>query len=718
MHVAVAGATGSHSHLDGARPEPPYHLLSRVVAVKDARDDPADGELEPGSGVIAEYDVPDAAWYFEQDVMPVAVLLEIALQSCGWLASCLGSEVGPVFRDLDCAAVVTGEVTPATRIVRTLAEITSVSRGGDMVVESFTVRCVADGLAVFALSAVIGALPDAAFEDQPGLAASREWLGAPSDRMIDPARHRDGPIRLPGPALSVLDRITGYWPEAGAAGLGRLRAETDVARFLRDSVQPGSLGVEAVCQLLQLYVIERGLTRGIPHPRFETAALGTEISWRYRGRLTPANRLIRVEAEVLEVVEGASGREVVAEAKLWVDDTCVCHVRRIGVRVVAGEGPPAVVESVLDPAVDTWLADHCPTWTVPTAPMMSIVDIMARAAAEYSGLDVLAVRDVRLRRWVLVPEPLRTRTEVEELDGGFAVRLLVWRESWFEEVATATVVVGSRWRASPERFAAPPDAVPQPDPYGTAALFHGPAFQYLTEWKVGSTGSCAVLDAARGTVPRGCLNQGLLDAAVQVIPHANLAKWAPEIGRGTVGFPWRVDSLEIFAELPGTGEVEVVARFAGFDDEDGLFPVADVQLCAAGRVLAAFRLVAILLPLGGTAAPSPAVWRDFLRERKVNGMALSTTTDGITRLSVADIATVDWLPGTVAHGWNLTAPGRAADHAEVLAVKDHVGRIARVHPSTVDVSEDLRSASVDSRRFYVHVTRVRDKVIVRSVSTS
>ena len=44
--------------------------------------------------VEAEYDVPPDAWYFAADRqarMPFAVLLEVALQPCGWLAAYVGS---------------------------------------------------------------------------------------------------------------------------------------------------------------------------------------------------------------------------------------------------------------------------------------------------------------------------------------------------------------------------------------------------------------------------------------------------------------------------------------------------------------------------------------------------------------------------------------------------------------------------------------------------
>ncbi|MFI6475260.1 beta-ketoacyl synthase N-terminal-like domain-containing protein [Streptomyces sp. NPDC050516] len=345
---------------DGTRriarlPGPPYHFMTRIVSVTG----PQYG-MQQGSSVVAEYDVPDQAWYFEQNgdqVMPFAVLMEIALQPCGWLSCYVGgpltTESELLFRNLDGKGTVAGEITPTTRTVRTEAELTTISRSGEMIIVSFAVRCSADDEAVFALSTVFGFFPSSAFDHQVGLPVSegdQAALEAPCERTVDlttsPARYFAGAARLPAPMLLMLDRITGYWPEGGSAGLGRLRSEKDVeagewffkAHFFQDPVQPGSLGIEAMCQLLQFYLIERGLTDGVPHPRFEPVMIDQEVIWKYRGQITPANRLIRVDLEILEVGDDARGRYAIAEARLWGDDTCIYHTRGLGVRVVPGEG--------------------------------------------------------------------------------------------------------------------------------------------------------------------------------------------------------------------------------------------------------------------------------------------------------------------------------------------------------------------------------------------
>ncbi|MEU5715849.1 beta-ketoacyl synthase N-terminal-like domain-containing protein [Streptomyces sp. NPDC020403] len=346
---------------DGTRrvarlPGPPYHFMSRIVSV-----DGPQGGMREGSVVVAEYDVPARAWYFEQSggrTMPFAVLMEVALQPCGWLASYVGSaltsEADLLFRNLDGSGTVTGEVTPTTRTVRTTAELTRVSSSEDVIIESFRVTCTADGVPVLSLSTVFGYFPRSAFEDQQGLttsADSRARLGAPCGRTVDlttrPVRYCAGEPRLPGPMLLMLDRITGHWPDGGSAGLGRLRSEKDVrpdawffrAHFFQDPVQPGSLGIEAMCQLLQYHLLESGAADGVPRPRFEPVLPGRETVWTYRGQITPANRLIRVDMDIVESGTDTRGPYAVADASLWGDDTCIYRVRGLGMRVVPQEAP-------------------------------------------------------------------------------------------------------------------------------------------------------------------------------------------------------------------------------------------------------------------------------------------------------------------------------------------------------------------------------------------
>jgi 3-hydroxymyristoyl/3-hydroxydecanoyl-(acyl carrier protein) dehydratase/malonyl CoA-acyl carrier protein transacylase len=309
-------------------PGPPYHFMSRIVAVEG----PYQG-MALGSAVTAEYDVPDEAWYFADNAaptMPVAALMEIALQPCGWLGCYVGSplqlDAELLFRNLDGDVRVLREVRPGTRVVRTRAELVNVSQAAGMIIETFRISCDADGEPLLRGTSVFGYFLATAFEQQQGLPAGDSWSPSPDA----PALLRD-PTRQAGPMLMMLDRITGYWPDGGAAGLGRLRAEKDVdagewffkAHFFQDPVMPGSLGVEALCQLLQWYMIERGFDG-----RFEPVALDEPLKWTYRGQVVPTDRRITVELEIVEIRD----RTVFATGWLWVDGRRIYRVDRLGGR--------------------------------------------------------------------------------------------------------------------------------------------------------------------------------------------------------------------------------------------------------------------------------------------------------------------------------------------------------------------------------------------------
>jgi acyl transferase domain-containing protein/3-hydroxymyristoyl/3-hydroxydecanoyl-(acyl carrier protein) dehydratase len=345
--VEAMGPTYARFDVSGLRaprlPGPPYHVMSRIVAV-----DGGFGAMRAGTTVTAEYDVPADAWYFTgsgADTMPLSVLMEVALQPCGWLAMYLGSVLdadGPLlFRNLDGSGTLHREVRPGTTTLRTTVVSREISRYESMIIESFAVSCtLADGEPVFDLATVFGFFPPEAFDDQAGLPPppSPEPAGYRVDLRTRPARYFAEAPRLPGPELVMLDRVTAYAPDGGSHGLGRLRAEKEVdaddwyfkAHFFQDPVQPGSLGVQAMCSLLQWYLVERGAGAG---GRFEPLRTGHRVTWRYRGQVVPTDALVSVDLDVTDVGADEHGPWATADGWLWVDGRCIYHVTGLGMRV-------------------------------------------------------------------------------------------------------------------------------------------------------------------------------------------------------------------------------------------------------------------------------------------------------------------------------------------------------------------------------------------------
>jgi 3-hydroxymyristoyl/3-hydroxydecanoyl-(acyl carrier protein) dehydratase/malonyl CoA-acyl carrier protein transacylase len=334
-------------------PGPPYHFISRIAGV-----DGEFGAMRTGTTVTAEYDVPADAWYFTQNgaaTMPFAVLMEVVLQPCGWLAMYLGSvldtEETLLFRNLDGTGTVRHEVVPGTGTLSTRVEAQEISRYGNMIIESFSVTCTAGGVPVFELETVFGLFPPAAFADQPGLPPAASDPARPSQpgvRAVDlagrPDRYFAGTARLPGPMLGMLDRITGYEPGGGSRGLGWLRAEKDVdagdwyfkAHFFQDPVQPGSLGVQAICSLLQWYLIERDAGAGRPAARFESVRTGHAVTWKYRGQVVPTDTRLTIDVDVTGYGTDQRGPYATADGRLSVDGRPIYQVTGLGMRIVPG----------------------------------------------------------------------------------------------------------------------------------------------------------------------------------------------------------------------------------------------------------------------------------------------------------------------------------------------------------------------------------------------
>ncbi len=715
------------SHRKVARlPGPPYHFMTRIAKI-----DSIPGGMQPGGEIEVEYDIPQDAWYFDDNgarTMPFAVLLEAALQPCGWLASFVGSaltsDIDLAFRNLDGTGTLHAELFPSSGTLRTRSKIVSISSSAGMIIESFEVQCFLGDTLVYEMDTVFGFFPKEALDAQVGLPVPEydaDVLSAPCD--VEPvdlkSQSQDtlfrGSCRLASPFLMMIDRVTGIWPEGGAAGLGKYRAEKDVdpgewffkAHFFQDPVQPGSLGIEAMVQLLQFAMLDQGMDEGIEDARFESLGLGTPLTWKYRGQVRTHNDLVHCVVELTETGRDERGAYAIATASLWVDGMRIYEAKGLGMRIVSGGAPTddgrgrPDGEEIIEP--DGWLADHCPTFTVPALPMMSMVDRLAGAAkALHPRHEVVALDDVQVERWLPVDKPVRLRTEVGERDGDrIPVTLSAWREapraelSRFEPVARGVVTLAPRYPDPSEVALLPPleDAQTVASPYEDGALFHGPAFHKLLSLSRSKGGASAVLDAAAGAVPLGTLNQVLLDAATHPIPHDALHVFSEEIRADQVAYPYRIPRVRFYGPVPTAGEVRCEVRFVGFDG-DFRFPAFEVQLQHQGRVWCAFRLVEILLPKGPLGTAPPADRRAFLRDRQpVKGLALSQTESDATRVSAEQVKASNWLPGTVEAIYALDPE---EDTVTQVAVKDHIARVADVHPSTVRMLSDERGFSAVS----------------------
>jgi 3-hydroxymyristoyl/3-hydroxydecanoyl-(acyl carrier protein) dehydratase len=169
----------------------------------------------------------------------------------------------------------------------------------------------------------------------------------PMDLTSRPPRFFGGSARLPDSDLLMIDRITAWWPKGGRAQLGRVRAEKDVnpsewffkAHFFQDPVMPGSLGLAALLQLLQLMMLHREDDRAFRRPRFEPLASGREIVWKYRGQVTPDRKCVGLEVEITSIEPDEHGLMVTAAGWLFVDGLPIYSLPHFTMRMRESDEP-------------------------------------------------------------------------------------------------------------------------------------------------------------------------------------------------------------------------------------------------------------------------------------------------------------------------------------------------------------------------------------------
>lgn len=339
-------------------PGPPYCFMDRITALE-----PEPWVLKPGGWVEARYDIPPDAWYFAADRsgrMPFCVLLEIALQPCGWLAAYAGSALRSKqdlkFRNLGGTAEIFAEIEPGAQTLTMRTRLTKVSEAADMIIENFDFEVLCRERPVYCGTTYFGFFTAGALSQQKGLrepvfqpgevessyAISQSLSDHPPespDQAPSGSVFRPQGLHMPAKALRMIDSIEIYCPGGGPHGLGFIRGKKVVdpdewflkAHFYQDPVCPGSLGIESFLQLIK-YAARARWPHFTKSHRFELLT-DRQHTWTYRGQVIPANRMVTVDAVITQVEDGPQPL-IAAHGWLHVDGLCIYKMENFGFRLV------------------------------------------------------------------------------------------------------------------------------------------------------------------------------------------------------------------------------------------------------------------------------------------------------------------------------------------------------------------------------------------------
>lgn len=290
-------------------PRPPYKFLDRITELNAPQ-----WEMKPSGEIEAQYDIIGDEWYFSDENtgnMPFAVLLEVALQPCGWLAayagSALTSETDLSFRNLGGEGTLYRQVTPESKLLNTRVKMTNVSTSAGMIIQHYDFSVTDIKGPVYKGNTYFGFFSKDSLKNQIGIRDIKlPDTGSSKNSKTDiiyPSSKT-----LPHGMIKMLDTIDLFLPDGGSNGLGYAKGSMKVraddwffkAHFYQDPVIPGSLGLESMIQLMK-YMADFFWDNDMGEQKcYNVQTPNSKHTWIYRGQIIPSDNLVTVQIWVKE----------------------------------------------------------------------------------------------------------------------------------------------------------------------------------------------------------------------------------------------------------------------------------------------------------------------------------------------------------------------------------------------------------------------------------
>jgi len=328
------------------QPNTDLQFISRVIEVKGERH-----IFNDKPEIVAEYDVPADAWYFVQNaapVMPYSVLMEVALQPCGFMGAYLGSTLQVpgtdlFFRNLDGDGEMLRNIDLRGKTITNRCVLESHTSLAGTVLQRYSFQLFVDGELFYKGTSSFGFFTKADLSSQAGLDKGEHvvpWINAEGANAEGKLKFRldslfgkmklfkstlaaSPQLHLAGNQLDLLDEAT-VLKDGGKYGKGYVYATKAVkswewfftCHFYQDPVMPGSLGIEAIFEAVQLFALQQGYGAEFNNASFKHAAPHKTV-WKYRGQILRQDPEMNLEVHVREVKNENNSITVIADASLW-----------------------------------------------------------------------------------------------------------------------------------------------------------------------------------------------------------------------------------------------------------------------------------------------------------------------------------------------------------------------------------------------------------------
>ncbi len=353
-----------HGRKFSRQPNTDLHYVSRILDINGQR-----GTFDNTPAIIAEYDVPEDAWYFVQNasaVMPYAVLMEIALQPCGLLGAYLGStleakDVDLFFRNLDGTGDLIAYPDLRGKTITNKCTLISHTNFGGTILQSYTFEVSLDGAIFYKGTSSFGFFTREDLSSQTGLdngAAATFWLEENNfvinkgvlniklDSLFGKTKlfkstNTNAPrLHLGNDQLNLLDTAT-IVKDGGKYGKGYVFATKNVkpydwfftCHFYQDPVMPGSLGVEAIIQAIKLYALVQGIGADIKDAHF-AQVVSHQTVWKYRGQIKQTDPEMNIELHIKDIRYEDQKITLLGDASLFKRKLRIYEVKDLAVAIV------------------------------------------------------------------------------------------------------------------------------------------------------------------------------------------------------------------------------------------------------------------------------------------------------------------------------------------------------------------------------------------------